>query len=104
MPSQLGKHSLKTIDQIGHASLMEKAGFNLKTPAAEKVYLQKWNIVLFRGPLRKKNRRKELFNNTLNKLLQQSKSQHYYSPLVSKGISTIVSRIDLLVHWSLSVQ
>lgn len=49
MPSQTCKHSLKTTDQIGYTSLMGKAGFSLKASATERVYLQKWNIVLFRG-------------------------------------------------------
>lgn len=67
MPAKTCKHSLKTTDQIGHACLMEKAGFSLKTPAAERVYLPKWNLALFRGWLGR--RIEELFNNTLNKLL-----------------------------------
>lgn len=49
MSSQTCKHSLKTTDHIEHTRLTEKAGFSLKTPVAERVYLQKWNIALFRG-------------------------------------------------------
>lgn len=36
MSSQTCKHSLKACDQIGHASLMGKAGFILKTSASGK--------------------------------------------------------------------
>lgn len=42
---------------------------SLKISSEERVYLQKWNTALFRGWLGR--RIEELFNNTLNKLLQQ---------------------------------
>ena len=40
MPSQPCKHCLQATDQTGHASLMRKAGFSLKTSAVERVSLQ----------------------------------------------------------------
>lgn len=36
MSSQTLKHALKACDQTGHASLMGKAGFMLKTSASRK--------------------------------------------------------------------
>lgn len=37
VPSQTCKYSLKITHQVRHASLMEKAGLSLKTPAAKRV-------------------------------------------------------------------